>query len=730
MKTRIAACLATAICLAASIAASAEEKRVPEIVIEAERPRSVSSAQEIRAQDYELRPHATTFEILNNVPGLVVAQHQGGGKAAQYLLRGFDSDHGTDFALFVDGVPVNLVTHGHGQGYADLNFLIPEIVDRSEVYKGPYFVELGDFATSGALQLITKDEVEENLVRLEGGSFETIRAVAVGFPNFGSGKTLLAGQAYFKDGPFENPENYAAYNVYGKYTLEPSPGSKLSVAADGYASDWDGSGQIPQREVFAGHLDRFGFVDPTEGGQTDRQNLNLRYGYTPGPEGEWAAQVYATRYRLRLHSNFTFFRDTGLRFIRDRDGRVRDTGEGPVEPGADYLPGDGIEQNDERFMVGARAAYTRNWVAASVPVQTRLGVETRNDDIDVSLSRQIRRRKFFTVNEVSVLESSASGFLSNQLFPTEWMRLELGVRGDTFFFDVHDHLPAQGPDPNFESVAIDGGDNDSIVSPKVNLILGPFRETTVYLNFGTGFHSNDARGVVRSKNDPHASPLAQALGYEVGVRSHLLDRLDVATALWLLDLDSELTFSGDGGDVDADELADGNFAPGPATRRWGVDFELRYAVTDWLFVDYDLAYANARFRVGGGAIPIAPDLLMNGGLRAELAEGLSAALRVRMVDNRPANEDRTVTARGYTVPDFLARYRWRNIEASVLVYNLTDADNNEAQFADTSCVRREIDALPGCVSKPSLTDPGEGIEDIHFTPGNPLGARGGVTVYF
>ena len=711
--------------------------RLEEVVVEAKKPLSAASSEEIRAKDYELRPHETVKEILNNVPGLVVQQHQGGGKATQYLIRGFDADHGTDFAVFVDGMPVNLRSHAHGQGYADLNFVIPETVERLQLYKGPYFAQFGDFATAGALNMVLKDEMEESLVRAEGGSFGTQRYVAAGSPRLGKVKTLIAGEAYFSDGPFISPQSFHKYNALAKLTLEPTAESKLSVWGSVYSGDWDASGQIPLREVLTGQLDRFGSIDNSEGGFSDRENLNLHYTYSPTPQDTIDAQIYGSRYSLKLFSDFTFFQNTGFRFLRQPDGSIEDTGDAPFIPTrrADYVPGDGLEQTDDRVLYGGRLGYTRYWSIGSLPVQSEVAVETRNDQATVGLHRQVRRQRFFTVNQVAVDERSVSGYLQQQIFFTDWARLELGLRGDVFFFDVGNRLPVQGTDPNFEAVNIAGNTTDSMVSPKANLILSPLPSTDIYFNFGTGFHSNDARSTVPNNGvDPQASsgfaPLARAIGYEVGTRTRQFGRLDAAASLWLLDLDSELVFSGDGGRIDAQtDLATGNLVPTGSTRRWGVDFETRYQLTEYLFADYDLSWADPRYRATGEAVPVAPTLLMNGGLTAELRNGFSAALRFRFLDNRPAIEDRSITAEGYTLVDLLAKYRWRNFELSLALLNLTDTAWREAQFADGSCVASEVGRVPGCEIKPGM-NPGAPAPDIHFTPGDPFAVRGGLTVYF
>ena len=727
---------------ATGLTLSGDGKRasLDELVVEARKPLSAASAQEIRARDFDLRPHATTQEVLQNVPGLVVSQHQGGGKAMQYLIRGFDADHGTDFAIFVDGVPVNLVSHAHGQGYADMNYVIPETIRDLKLWKGPYFAQFGDFENAGALEVQTRDEVEENSFLAEGGSFDSARFLFQASPQLGAGKTYIAAQASTTNGPFINPNNYWAYNFFLKYTLEPTPTSTLRASAIVYDADWDASGEIPLRAVdgkypdgspFTGpRLDRFGAIDPTEGGRTDYEALNLQYTSALTPTDNLSVQAYGFRYRLALWSDFTFFRFTGDRFFRDDAGAIADTGDAPVVPGTDYLPGDGIEQDDQRWTYGLNSRYTKLWEIGSVGMQTQLGLQNRNDSINVALHRQVRRNRFFAVNKLHIDESSVSGFLQQQVNFNDWLRFEGGVRGDQFWFSTRNRLPEQDPDPNFESVYIDGGTQAGIVSPKANVILSPLENLDFYFNFGTGYHSNDARVAILTKGTDF-DPLTQSIGAEFGSRTRLLDdTLDLAAALWWLDLDSELVFSGDSGVVDA-EIDDttGNLIPGPASRRWGIDFEARYQINEWLWADYDIGYADPRFRSSGLAIPLAPTLLMNGGLTARWDNGLSAGMRFRFVGNRPANEDRTLTAEGYFIMDALVTYRWRNVQLMLAGLNLTDTDWREAQFADDTCLSNELGTQAGCLQKPGL-DPGDGVSDIHFTPGNPIAVRGGIQVFF
>ncbi len=713
--------LAVGVCVAAAAGAE-EHERLGEVVVEARQPRSAASSDEIGARTFELRPHATLQEILNNVPGVVVRQHQGGGKAAQYLVRGFNADHGTDFLVTVDGLPVNLVTHAHGQGYADANFVIPETIETLQVRKGPYFPELGDLAVAGALNLVTKAELDEDFVRAEGGSFDRQRYVLGWSPRLGAVKTLLAGQAYASNGPFLHAERFARYNGFARFTLEPTPDAKLWASGTVYAANWDASGQIPQRLVSAGRLDRFGSLDPSEGGRTDRQNLDVHYDWTPTARDALAVQAWASRYTLRLWSYFTFFQETGLRFFARPDGTIVDARGGSRPPRGRAVPGDGIEQSDARWLWGARASWLRTWAAGAVPMGTRLGVETRSDEIDVAVHRQVRRRRFFTVNRSRVVERSVSGYLAQQIDVTDWLRFDGGLRGDWFSFDVDDRLPRQRRDPSFRAVPIEGRATDGLVSPKANLVLTPEPATDVYLNFGTGFHSNDARGVVQAEQagDRDFVPLARALGYEVGVRTRKLDRIDAAAAVWLLDLESEIVFCGDCGFIERGDT--GSFAVQGETRRWGVDVETRVELLPWLFLDHDLSWADPRF-ADGRAIPIAPTLAMNGGVTAALANGLSAAFRVRYLDDRPATEDRRLPARGYLVVDLLAQYRWRNVELGLDLLNLGDVDWQEAVFADTSCTAREV-------RTGRCGNPRGPREDIHFTPGDPFGVRGRLTVFF
>jgi len=736
-RTTLVVGLAVAVCAGASAAAeddsptpSSSTTRLDEIVVEAKKPISAASSDEIEYKTFELRPHDTLMEVLNNIPGLLVRQHQGGGKAPQWLIRGFNADHGTDFLVQADGVPVNLVSHGHGQGYADPNFVIPETLETLHVRKGPYFPELGDFDVAGALNMVTLTEFPEDFALGEFARFDRYRAVLGASPRIGPVKTLLAAQAYFSQGPFINDEHFRKYNAYMKFTLDPTPTSRVWAAGTFYSADWDASGQIPSREVSAGRLDRFGAIDPSEGGRTDREIVDIHYDARPTAADEWNAQAWMQRYTLKLYSNFTFYQDSVFQVS---------PGDLAANPGA--FPtgfaldprGDGLEQDDSRYVYGGQVRYSRYYELFGTPQATRVGLQMRADDIDVALYRQDDRSRYFTISTERVRERAYSAYVAQEIFFTDWIRFEGGVRSDTFTFDVRNQqpkgqnrrvpasfIPEQPINTNLKAFPIDGNETASQVSPKANLIITPRPQTDIYLNFGRGFHSNDARAAVQAEDDPDNTPLASALGAEIGARTKLLDRIDTSAAFWWLDLDSEIVFCGDCGTI-SDEPR--QFDAGPASRRYGIDFTLLVPITDWLTGDYDLSWAHPRFK-NGDNIPVAPTLLMNGGLTAAFANGFSASLRTKFLDDRPGTEDGRYPARGFGTTDLITKYRWKQVELGFDVLNIFNQDWQEAVFIDTSCTLRE--ARNAVAQGRFCASP----NDAHFTPGDPTVVRGRVTIFF
>jgi outer membrane receptor protein involved in Fe transport len=629
-------------------------------------PRTAASSTTLRHERFAHTFVDSPADVLRAVPGLVIAQHAGGGKADQYLIRGFDADHGTDVALFVDGVPVNLVSHAHGQGYADLHFLIPETLDRIDVYKGPYFAEYGNLATAAAVELGTRERLDRSFVRVQGGSFDTGRFSFGLSPAHTPG--WIAGEAVFTNGPFRHAQNVHRLNVAARWRFTPREGDVLTVGALGHDGRWNASGQIPARLVEAGALDRFGAVDPSEGGRTRRfqgwTSYTTRRGLT-----SLAAQAYAVGYDLDLYSNFTFF---------------------AVDPER----GDGILQRDRRAVMGGRIRASRPFVAGGRPIVLTAGADIRRDAINVGLARQVRREVFGTIVDSRVSERNVAVFGQAEIVLGPRARVVTGLRHERFAFGVRD----------LTAGALVRRASPSWTGPKVSVVVAPIGEGSfeLFTNYGRGLHSNDARATVE---DGTQVRLPSANGYEVGVRRRLGRRFELSAAYWLLDLDGELRWVGDEG---VTELAG-------ATRRHGFEFEGRWQVIPGVWTDLDLTRSTGFYRDTGEAIARAPRLTWSAGLVVADRRGWSAEIGGRHVGDHPAVEDRSRNAAGFTVVDLTVRRRlsarW---EATATVDNLLDADVREAQTFFGSRLRNE--ARP--------------VDDIHFTPGNPRAIRVGFQYSF
>ena len=646
-----------------------EEPTLPPVVVTAPPPVSSSSEVFIPGRDFQLRPEGRPADILRLVPGFVISQHQGGGKAEQYFLRGFDADHGTDVALFVDSLPVNLRSHAHGQGYADLHFLIPETVQRLDGFKGPYFVEFGDFATAGAFNFVMRDTVDENYAEAAGGSWGTQRYLTLISPTRDALKTLVAIEYYRSDGPFEHPNGYERFNLFAKAKATLAEGMDLAVWASYYMADWHGSGEIPTRAVRAGVISRFGSIDPNEGGSTQRANLNVDWRWKLDENQLVAVHTYGTYYELDLFNDFTFFLN-------------------------DPQNGDEINQRDRRFMAGFDALYQYQTRPFGVSLTSSAGFQYRIDTPRVVLATSVQRHQLARTQDVSIVEQSYSPFVKFDVVPLPWLRFVTGARGDIFTYDVHSRVNTTGDDLN-------GRVTQARPNVKANLALGPWYQTEFFANFGTGYHSNDARAVI---SDPNLTALPTAQGYEFGLRSKAIPRTELSLTYWVIDLASELVFVGDDGTTEA---------RGPSHRE-GIEFAVRVKILDWLTFSGDVTAAKAEFDTGG-AVPLAPLLTSRADLTARLPWGLSSSLSMRYLGDRYADEERHQTARGYLLFDITARYRYKWLEAFVSIENLANTEYREAQFFFTSRLAGE---------------PAGGVPDIHYTPGNPRTVMGGLAVRF
>jgi outer membrane receptor protein involved in Fe transport len=703
---------------------------VYEVEVRERRPATAASAFVKDSKSFELRILEDPADLLEVTPGLVTGQHAGGGKANQYLVRGFDADHGTDLELSVDGVPVNMRSHAHGQGFADLHWVIPETIERLEVEKGPYRAFQGDFATAGSVNLVPFARLPESFARVELGEFHTQRYLALLSPRSGpfagedpAATGLLALEMYGSDGPFRYDEDLWRYNLFASAGVRLGERARLSGWASAYSSRWDASGQIPERAVHSGRIGRFGSIDPSEGGDSDRENLKLRFEWDPSERDRVEADAWVSHYALDLRSNFTLFLE-------------------------DPVLGDGIVQRDDRILYGGRLAWRRAF-DAGVPVVGTLGVDTRTDDAHVRLGKRVGSEFLEPVSDDDVLETSVAGFAEAEVSLAPWARAVVGLRAERFRFAVGDRVglrvaaaedeardaeralaeaaaeeaepadpgePAEEAEPEpepFEPRA-DGHVSEEVILPKASLIVSPFadgaplesdtgalRNLDLFFNYGVGYHSNDARDVVANPRDV---TLPRALGFEVGLRTRIGERLDVAVAHWWLNLQRELVFVGDEG---ATEVR-------PRSRRRGLEVSARLEILSWLYWDAEVAWSHAEF-TNGDAVPQAPRITATTGIVARHPCGLSAELRFRALGQRYGIEDRSVRLSGYGIWNLGLRYRRGPFEVSLLLENLTNRNWRSAEFFYTSRLRDE---------------PPEGVDDFHFTPGSPRNFRVGVAWYF
>ncbi len=627
----------------------------------------------VPAIQLEGRPVLRPGEVLEVVPGLVVTQHSGDGKANQYFLRGFNLDHGTDFATRVDGVPVNMPTHAHGQGYADINFLIPELVDKVRYRKGTYFAEEGNFSAAGAADIVYRRRLDGAFASVTLGEDDYHRALVAGSPEVGGGILLGALDYSTADGPWDLPQDFRKVNGLVKFSRGEAQRG-FAVTAMGYDGSWDSTDQIPERAVGGDCgqipfcISRFGYVDGTSGGESHRYSLSVDAWSNLDDARGWTASAWAMDYHLELISNFTY--------------------------AIDAIHGDQFEQYDDRRVYGGRFEYV--WPASwtSLPGALRAGAELRHDDIEpvgLFLTTGAQRRE--TVREDDVTQTSYSAYLSHDQRWNAWLRTELGVRADYFGFDVASSLAANS-----------GSASDSIASPKATVVLGPWRDTEYFLNAGRGFHSNDARGTT-VRVDPtdgvtpvdRVDPLVAATGAEVGFRSGALPGLQLYGALWGLDLDSELLFVGDGGITE----------PSRESRRYGVELGAFWTPLDWLILDADYAWSHARFRgddPAGDHIPGAVEDVVSLGVAVNRDDGWFGGARVRYLGEAPLIENNSVRSDSTMLVNVEAGYRFtERLSAYLTVFNLFDAEDNDITYFYES-------QLPGEAAP---------VEDVHFHPVEP-----------
>jgi outer membrane cobalamin receptor len=619
--------------------------------------------------DLQTKPVNSSQEILRKVPGLFIGQHAGGGKAEQLFLRGFDIDHGTDIAIAVDGVPVNMVSHAHGQGYADLHFVIPETVEKIDFGKGTYFANKGDFATAGYVAFQTKDKVDESNLSFELGQFNTIRTVGI-FNLLEKQKNqsaYVATEYILTDGPFVSPQNFKRLNLFGKYTSRFTDNSKLSLTASQFTSKWDASGQIPQRLIDNGTLSRFGAVDNTEGGETSRTNLNISLLKPLNENTLLKSNAFYSQYQFELYSNFTFFLE-------------------------DPINGDQIRQKENRTIYGLNTEIQKKYSNSAYHV----GFGFRADATqDTELSHTLGRYQTLENIKLGDIDQTNIFAYINTEFDFGKLKVNPALRLDYFKFNYQDKLAT-----NYSTQT----ENKSQFSPKLNFIFTQNNNLQFFLKSGFGFHSNDARVVVAQTGK---QILPSAFGSDLGTIFKITPKCIVNTSLWLLNLQQEFVYVGDAGIVE----------PSGKSKRMGVDLGLRYQLSNYLFLDADANYTYARSTdepKGQDYIPLAPDFTSTGGLSVNNYKGFSGGLQYRYLKNRPANEDNSIIAKGYMVSDLNINYKMNQMILGISAENIFNTKWNETQFATESRLQNEMDS----------------VEEIHFTPGTPFYLKAKITYTF
>ena len=666
--------------------------QLPTVVVEGRADSLIGIAESatqgtIGAAQIEARPLLRAGEILETVPGVIITQHAGGGKANQYFMRGFNLDHGTDFATFLDGMPLNLPTHGHGQGYSDMNCVIPELVQRVNYEKGIYYAENGDFSSAGAARLDFYKTLTHSLATIEGGMFGYARGVFASSPQLGEGHLLYAVEASHEDGPWQRGDDYRKFNGQLTYS-HGDDANGWSLTARGYHGEWNSSDQIASSAVSSGLVPFFGSLDDSTGGNSQRYSL----------QGEWhraneasATKVtaYAFHYDMDLFSDFTYF--------------LTDTNRG-----------DQFEQVDRRWVAGLDARHTFFGHLAGHDMDNTFGLQTRTDWLRNGLYQTENRARVdkvdpdgnilpATTRQDDVTETSAGVFWENKVQWAEKFRTVAGVRGDMVHNDVTSLFAANS-----------GSETAFIGSPKLSLVFGPWNQTEIYLQGGLGFHSNDGRGTTTTVDPtsgdpvPKADPLVRTYGAEIGVRTLALDGLHSSVSLWWLDVDSELVFVGDAGTTEASR----------PSRRYGVEWANYYNLTKHWSLDADFSLSHAEFRDSdpvGDHIPGAIESAVAAGLTYHADSGFFGSVRLRYFGPRPLIEDYSFKSSETILVNAQVGYHLNQtwtITAEVL--NLLDRRDHDIDYAYES----------------RITPTSAANTEIHFHPVEPIQLRVGLTARF
>jgi hypothetical protein len=630
----------------------------------------------IDREQFEHRPVARVGELLEAVPGLLVTQHSGSGKANQYFLRGFNLDHGTDFATQLDGVPVNMPTHAHGQGYTDINFVIPELLDTIEYRKGTYYADSGHFSAAGAARMRYVDALQRGIAQYGAGPDGFHRGVLADSFSIRAGELLYGIEHARNDGPWRLEERLRRTNAMLRYARGEAH-NRLLITAMAYDNEWRATDQVPRRAIESGLIDRLGFIDGTDGGASSRYSLSANWDYERDGT-EVRTLLYAVDYQLDLFSNFTYFTTPG---------------------------GDQFEQLDDRRVYGGTTGISRDFSIIDVATVLSAGLEVRLDNIDkVGLYRTSARRRIGTIREDEVSQASVATYISGQIDWTDRLRTTLGARVDRVEFDVDSDNPANS-----------GRAHDTLASPKLAAAFRSSDSSEWFANFGRGFHANDARGAT-IRVDPtdgvtpagRVDPLVRATGAEIGMRTQIAPGVLISGSLWQLELDSELLFVGDGGSTEANR----------ASRRRGIELATYWQPLDWLIMDLDLAWSHARFTyfdVAGDRIPGAVERVASLGVVANHPSGWFGGARLRYLGSAPLIEDDSARSESTSLLHLGGGYRLNEaMSVELSVFNALDARDNDITYFYESRLAGESAPIAG----------------LHVHPVEPRTARVTLTVEF
>ena len=652
----------------------ADDDPLPRVLVTGSRASQLGIADSANAgtvsqKQLDMRTVYRPGELLEAAPGLIVSQHSGEGKANQFYLRGFNLDHGTDLRTTVDDMPVNQRSHAHGQGWTDLNFLLPELTARLDYKKGPYSAQQGDFASAGSAAVTYSSRLSQGVATATVGSNGYARTAVAASPQLGEGHLLYALEALHSDGPFVHPDDYRKINGVLRYS-EGYDNNGFSVTAMAYRGKWNATDQIPLRAVADGTLGRFDTIDPTDGGNAHRYSLSGVWRKSD-TDASSKVSLYLIRNQLDLYSNFTYFLD-------------------------DPVNGDQFSQPDRRVTTGVNASHTWHTHMAGVNSDLTIGAQLQNDNAFNGLYNTKARQRLATTREDHVVETSLGLYVEHHARWSETFRTVAGVRADSYRFKVGSDLAANS-----------GASRDHQLSPSLGAAFGPWRQTEFYVNAGSGFHSNDARGTLTTIDPRTGEPaekvpgLVRSRGMELGVRSEIVPQLQTSLSLYRLDFESELTFVGDAGTTKA----------GRPSRRHGIEFSNYYKPLKWLSVDFDLAFARARsrdFAPEGSRIPGAVEGVGQLALTVDQLGPWSGALKLRYFGPRPLIEDNSVrSAPSVTINGRVAYRINKTMKVELEGFNLANRRDAAIDYLYASRLKNE----------PAARD------DIHFHPIESRSAR-------